>query len=176
LDALHRSLLPARRESRGPVLGAAKNASTLHVERLSRQHESYFRRPLEIYALTRLALKLSSEIPAPQPRTAFWQPCWISETSELRLEADPSLDECKVEVLPPDAHRGRLQRPWGYTGKSGRAKRPYFTGLSRSCFKVAEREGFSARVRRTSKTAVKSAFPDNLGGLRVPPVCTGADR
>ena len=30
----------------------------------------------------------------------------------------------------------------GYTGKPGRAKSPYFTGLSRSCFKVAEREGF----------------------------------
>lgn len=38
---------------------------------------------------------------------------------------------------------------------------------------MAEREGFSARVPRTSKTAVKSAFPDNRGGLCVPPVCTG---
>jgi hypothetical protein len=35
--------------------------------------------------------------------------------------------------------------PGGYTGKPGRAKRPYFTGLSRSHFKVAEREGFSPR-------------------------------
>jgi hypothetical protein len=32
--------------------------------------------------------------------------------------------------------------PKGYTGKPGRAKRPYFTGLSRSHFMVAEREGF----------------------------------
>jgi hypothetical protein len=34
--------------------------------------------------------------------------------------------------------------PGGYTGKSGRAGKPYFTGLSRSCFKVAEREGLSS--------------------------------
>jgi hypothetical protein len=44
--------LPARRESSDPALGAAKNASTLHVDRLSTHHESYFRRPLEINALT----------------------------------------------------------------------------------------------------------------------------
>jgi hypothetical protein len=38
---------------------------------------------------------------------------------------------------------------------------------------MAETEGFSARVPSTPKTAVKSAYPDNRGGLRVPSVCTG---
>jgi hypothetical protein len=38
---------------------------------------------------------------------------------------------------------------------------------------VAEREGFSARVPGTSKTAIKSASPDNRGGLCVPMACTG---
>lgn len=42
-------------------------------------------------------------------------------------------------------NRGRLVLPRGYTRGlhrlSGRARNPYFTGLSRSCFKVAEREG-----------------------------------
>jgi hypothetical protein len=38
---------------------------------------------------------------------------------------------------------------------------------------LAEREGFSARVPWTSKTEVKSAFPDNHGGLCVPALCTG---
>src|ERR1700731_1992189 len=52
-----------------------------------------------------------------------------------------------------DPRRGRLRAtlgatPEGYTGKSGRAERPYFTGLSRSHFKVAEREGFSPPFRR----------------------------
>jgi hypothetical protein len=43
-------------------------------------------------------------------------------------------------------NRGRLVLPRGYTRGlhrlSGRARNPYFTGLSRSYFKVAEREGF----------------------------------
>jgi hypothetical protein len=38
--------------------------------------------------------------------------------------------------------------------------------LGRISQKFAEREGFSAKVPRTSETAVKSAFPDNRGGLR----------
>lgn len=33
----------------------------------------------------------------------------------------------------------------------------------------------TAKPTRGSKTAVKSAFPDNPGGLRVPAVCTGTD-
>lgn len=38
--------------------------------------------------------------------------------------------------------------PWGYTGQSGRAERPYFTGLSRSRFIMAEREGFEHPLTR----------------------------
>ena len=62
-----------------------------------------------------------------------------------------------------DPRRGRLRAtlgatPGGYTGKPGRAKRPYFTGLSRSHFKVAEREGFSALAPGASKTEEKSTF------------------
>jgi len=66
--------------------------------------------------------------------------------------------------------------PGGHTRSSWGAERPYFTGLSRSHFIMAEREGLSARVPGTSKTAVKSAFPDNRGGLCVPAVCTGPSR
>jgi hypothetical protein len=71
-------------------------------------------------------------------------------------------------------NRGTLgATPGGYTSKFPVCRRPDFTGLSRSHFKVAEREGFSARVPGTSKTEVKSAFPDNHGGLCVPALCTG---
>src|SRR5260221_9431889 len=38
---------------------------------------------------------------------------------------------------------------------------------------LTESEGFSARAPRASKTAAKSAFPDNRGGLCVPMACSG---
>ena len=37
--------------------------------------------------------------------------------------------------------------PRGYTGNSARAERPYFTGVSRSHFNVAEREGFDPPMK-----------------------------
>lgn len=69
----------------------------------------------------------------------------------------------KAIVIPMPAHaasqaasalptsRGRLRAtlgatPGGYTGKSGRAERPYFTGLSRSHSKVSERERLAPRL------------------------------
>ena len=59
--------------------------------------------------------------------------------------------------------------PRGYSGNSGRAKRPYFTGLSRSCFKVAERE---AR-HLLPNPLIASAFPIRyFSGLQWAPTDT----
>lgn len=63
---------------------------------------------------------------------------------------------------PPSLHQGeRLQHGsprgtipaalGGYTVKPGRAGSPYFNGFSRSCFKVAEREGLPNQQDRTNK-------------------------
>jgi hypothetical protein len=49
--------------------------------------------------------------------------------------------------------------PRGYTGNSGRAEMPYFTGLSRSHFKVAEREGLSERFFHSAGFPGKAASP-----------------
>lgn len=54
--------------------------------------------------------------------------------------------------------------PRGHTRSSWSAVRPYFTGLSRSRFIMAEREGFSARVQRTSKTAANQRFQTTAAG------------
>jgi hypothetical protein len=60
--------------------------------------------------------------------------------------------------------------PGGYTGKPGRAKRPYFTGLSRSHFKVAEREGFASPLRASSALRTNTSAPAttwvDLAGFR----------
>jgi hypothetical protein len=50
-----------------------------------------------------------------------------------------------------DLRRGRLRAtlgatPGGYTGNPGRTRKPYFAGVSRSHFKVAEREGFEPPI------------------------------
>jgi len=60
---------------------------------------------------------------------------------------NPVLDYLQGELLPLEPQPWQITStlgatPGGYTGKPGRAKRPYFTGLSRGYFKVAEREGF----------------------------------
>jgi len=50
-------------------------------------------------------------------------------------------------VLPLAGQRGILGPARGYTKRLWRAVRPYFTGLSRSRFIMAEREGFSFRLQ-----------------------------
>jgi len=84
----------------------------------------------------------------PSIRTSFSRPLLAFEKFRCRLKLDPSLDELQCGSVATEtqlvAHygspRGYTQ---GYTGNSDRAERPYFTGLSRNCFKVAEREGFA---------------------------------
>jgi hypothetical protein len=65
--------------------------------------------------------------------------------AELRLEAEPSLGEVQSGSVATGHTPWQITTPLGatlrgYTGKSGRARSPYFTGLSRCHFKVAERE------------------------------------
>lgn len=68
-----------------------------------------------------------------------------------------SIDRHRVDHMQRRLPSGRLlghkgatfgATPGGYTGKSGRARSPYFTGLSRSRFIVAEREGFLGIFRK----------------------------
>ena len=54
----------------------------------------------------------------------------------------PSLDDLKRGSVDTETRTATdWGPPWGYTSDSGRAGRPYITGFSRSCLKVAEREG-----------------------------------
>src|ERR1700755_55209 len=63
----------------------------------------------------------------------------------------------------PDG-RGRLGlHPGGHTRSSWGAERPYFTGFSRSYFKVAEREGLLDQLRPIRQFPRKNNAPAGYG-------------
>jgi hypothetical protein len=68
-----------------------------------------------------------------------------SERPSWRIHPVATETRAVADWGPPGAILG------GYTGKSERAVRPYFTGLSRSCFKVAEREGLPRYLNKINK-------------------------
>jgi hypothetical protein len=97
------------------------------------------------------------------------------ERHEMRRDPTTKPKIVASRVLPGTQHAHHHCGPPSCT--TGRLRKALFDryNLNRLGFLgwLAERVGFSARVPGTSKTAVKSAFPDNRGGLRVPAVCTG---
>lgn len=91
------------------------------------------------------------------PNTDTLSPPHWAATASMAVAKAATLCGSSADALPLQAamafwrppqglHPGAT--PWGYTGQSGRAERPYFTGLSRSRFIMAEREGFEHPLTR----------------------------
>ena len=98
-------------------------------------------------------LSLNERLPLMYSEAAFMFNVTTSRPSRRKLRgARPPV--C-AGLSYPDG-RGRLGLPWGYPGatpgghtiSAWGAERPYFTGLSRGCFKVAEREEFSLKLNK----------------------------
>jgi hypothetical protein len=129
-----------------------------------------FRSPLQLIS-EGLAYPAQANLVACQTRQDFTharrcEPHLLSAKGGRRL---PSSDLGVLSrVFPSVALRGNMgllgATPWGYTGNPGRAKKPCFTGLSRSHFKVAEREGIEPHIplEKLRQTGRQRGQFDNL--------------
>jgi hypothetical protein len=108
----------------------------------------------------------------PTRRALPLQPAqWISRCKALRREPSRDIGQGMTAALRQDcvfapamARWATLgATPWGHTSRSWGAGRPYLTGLSRSRFIMAEREGLSGGFFRSPYISEKSC---DRGGLR----------
>ena len=141
ISRIHKMGKPLRRPLGGPILLSDPRDSDARRTSALRQ-----KLPLRISA--RRDCALSRGRPFRSPCRASENSSWGGPQNEASWPASTRASTiCRRELLPLGPAPWQItSNPWGYTGKPGRAKRPYFTGLSRSHFKVAEREGFSPPI------------------------------
>ena len=79
------------------------------------------------------------------------RPNYISLDIELRPKPAAAGTDVAFGRQPWQFGATRGATPWGHTRSFWGAERPYFTGLSRSRFIVAEREGLPRRSQKPNK-------------------------